>query len=382
MKKILSCILALLLAFGVCTLCFANESSNEGEKAFSFDENGKFKILMINDTQDVGKNADERMLTFVKNAIEKTKPDLIVFDGDQLCDIYPFASKKDFAIAIDKICSICENAGVPFAVTLGNHDHDRESVMAEDEQYELYAKYSCCVNKKGYDNFTFNIPIYSSDNEKIAMNIYIMDSNNTANGSYTGVNARQVEWYKNTSDALKAQNGGEVVPSLLFQHVTVKEIYQFLKECKWNDEGAFYSRRDGKWYTGDETKILSGQALEPPCCENFDVITGQYQAWVEKGDIIGAWFAHDHLNTFEGITDDGIRMGYNGGCGFSAYGDAGNRCMRVFEIDENDITNYETYLITYNEIVEPINFVLIDLLTPMWLTWVMKAVYAVIGWAL
>ena len=67
---------------------------------------------------------------------------------------------------------------------------------------------------------------------------------------------------------------------------------------------------------------------EAPCSENFDNITGQYQSWLEKDNIIGAWFGHDHVNTFEGVTDDGIRMGYNGGTGFRSYGN-GDRDLCV-----------------------------------------------------
>ena len=105
---------------------------------------------------------------------------------------------------------------------------------------------------------------------------------------------------------------------MLFQHVPVKEIYSFLKECDWKDDGAIYSRRDSKWYVLNE-EVAQGDFGEAPCSENFDVQTGEYQAWVKNGDIIGAFFAHDHNNNFVGTSADGIKMGYNGGTGFRAY---------------------------------------------------------------
>lgn len=41
-----------------------------------------------------------------------------------------------------------------------------------------------------------------------------------------------------TSDALKAENGGEPMPSLLFQHIPVPEIYELLKEVPKGTDGA------------------------------------------------------------------------------------------------------------------------------------------------
>ena len=114
---------------------------------------------------------------------------------------------------------------------------------------------------------------------------------------------------------------------------------------------------------------------EAPCPENFDVTTGQYEAWLEKGDIAGAWFAHDHVNNFEGVDDNGIRMGYNGGTGFRAYGSGDERSVRIFDIDENDVKNYKTELLYYRDLVGEENLVFSDILTPKWVIWVMKPLF-------
>ncbi|HAY72319.1 MAG TPA: hypothetical protein DCY31_00430, partial [Ruminococcaceae bacterium] len=86
---------------------------------------------------------------------------------------------------------------------------------------------------------------------------------------------------------------------------------------------------------------------------------------------IGAFFAHDHVNNFMGVTDEGITLGYNGGTGFSTYGRGGDRSARIFEIDENDVRNYETHLVTFND-VSPIkiNFYIMDLFSPVIATWI------------
>ena len=71
-----------------------------------------------------------------------------------------------------------------------------------------------------------------------------------------------------------------------------------------------------------------------------------------------------------GVTDEGITLGYNGGSGFSTYGRGGDRSARIFEIDEKDVRNYETHLVTFND-VSPVkmNFYIMDLFSPVIATW-------------
>lgn len=377
MKRIISVLLAILLVFCSSMFAFADNGATD---ALKFGSDGQLKIMMINDTQDVGKGSKSETAEFISAALDAEKPDLVVFVGDQLADIYPNATKEDYKLAIDKIIKPLQERNVPFLVTLGNHDHDRADVMSEDEMFEVYDSYDNCVALKGSnDPFTYNVPIYSSDGSRIALNIYMMDTNNKKDGGYEGIRSSQLEWYNQTSAALKAANGGETVPSLLFQHVPVKEIYSLFTECEWYAEDAIYASRDGKWYVLNEN-MASGDLSEPPCSENFDVQTGQYQAWVENGDIIGAFFAHDHTNNFVGTTEDGITMGYNGGTGFRAYGADCGRTVRVFEISENDVENYETHLIYYPELMgKKGGNLFFDTFSPSFLNSLMKVVYFFFG---
>ncbi len=377
MKKIFSVILAVVMALTCAVTAFAADT----DSVMKFNSDGKFKIMMINDTQDVGKGNKPQTVNFIEKALDTEKPDLVVFVGDQLSDMYPCASKKDYKKAIDNIIKPLADRNVPFLVTLGNHDHDRANVMSEDEMFDVYASYPNCIAVRGStDPFTNNTLVYGSDGESVAFNIYMMDTNNTANGGYTGIYKEQLDWYNAKSAELKAANGGKAVPSLLFQHVPVKEIYGMFTECKWNTDGAVYSRRDHKWYILNE-EMAKGDFGEAPCSENFDVHTGEYQAWVENGDIMGAFFAHDHNNNFVGKSADGIVMGYNGGTGFRAYGAKCGRTIRVFNLDENDVTNYETHLIYYNELMgESASNPFFDTFSPSILNKIMKVFYAMFGW--
>ncbi len=381
MKKILSVILAVVMVLTCAVTVFAADTT---DSVIKFNSDGKFKIMMINDTQDVGKGNKEQTVKFIEKALDTENPDLVVFVGDQLADIYPAASKEDYKKAIDNVVKPLADRNIPFLVTLGNHDHDRANLMSEEEMFEYYASYPNCISVKGStDPFTNNTLVYGSDGETVAFNIYMMDTNNTGStASYTGIYQNQLDWYNAKSAELKAANGGEAVPSLLFQHVPVKEIYGLLKECDWDTDGAIYSRRDHKWYVLNE-ELAEGDLGEAPCSEDFDIVTGEYQAWIANGDIMGAFFAHDHNNNFVGTSVDGIKMGYNGGVGFRAYGAECGRTIRVFNLDESDVTNYETHLIYYNTLMgEKASNPFFDTFSPAILNKVMKVVYALFGWAI
>ena len=135
---------------------------------------------------------------------------------------------------------------------------------------------------------------------------------------------------------------------------TVKEIYQFLTEVPEGTEGAVEGIFENAWYILDENADWVGDRnvmREAPASENPEKVTGQYEAWLEQGDIIGAYFGHEHINTFVGRTQDGIVMGYNGGFGFATYGDDGERYARIYDFDINDIANYKQTTIYYTETI-------------------------------
>lgn len=370
MKKVLSVFLAIAMCLLVSVPAFAANTTSD----LKFGADGKFKIMQLNDTQDMILK-DVAEVKLIEAAIAQEAPDLLVFNGDQLTDFFPGATEDGLKKCLSNLFDIIDGMDIPFLVTFGNHDHDYEDFFTIEEQMAFYKQYeNCIVPDNGCDPGTYNVPIMSSNGDKIAFNVYMMDTNNKRADSdlltgYEGVRPNQVEWYKQTSDALKAANGGKVVPSLLFQHIPVKETYQFLEEVPFSEAGddAVFSIDEFKWFKLND-KVIDGALGEVPCSEPLESHTGQYQAWLEKGDIVGAWFGHDHVNSFYGVTDDGIKMGYNGGTGFSSYGRGGDRSVRVFVIDEKDPANYETYEVTFNEMVLDIPFYFLDLFSPAMVT--------------
>lgn len=380
MKKILSVLLSVIMAFSVCTVAFAADAN----ETLSFDANGNFKIMQVNDTQDIDR-MNKRTVSFLKAAIEKEQPDLVVIVGDILSDAFIGATPERIRNAIRALGSIFNDAKVPFAVTFGNHDHDLEDTLAIADMMEVFKEFEYCVTGEGCDPGTYNIPVMSSDGSKIALNVYMMDTNNKDEeiGGYAGVNEGQVQWYKQKSDELKKANGGEVVPSLLFQHIPVKEIYQFCNRVPLTEANrAAFSMDDYKWYVLNEDYLIDKENAffgEAPCSEKLEKITGQYEAWLEKGDIIGAYFAHDHLNNFVGRTDEGIILGYNGGTGFHAYGNGDKRSVRIFEINENEAESYTSRSVLYSDVVGTLDFYPTDILSPVVVTVLIRILLRLVG---
>ncbi len=87
---------------------------------------------------------------------------------------------------------------------------------------------------------------------------------------------------------------------------------------------------------------------------------------IEKGDIVAAFFGHDHTNSFYGKTDEDIFLGCNASFGWKAYGTGSTtRQIKMTVVDEDDPTNPEIYSRTYTDLTgENGGFGPIDFISP------------------
>ena len=349
MKKTFAVVLSIILAFSCCAVLASAKTSEEVDTHLQFGEDGKFRIMQISDIQDYFpmKIATK---TVLKKVLAEYPVDLIVLTGDNIAStsvVKPYA-----ALAINEFMSIFEKLGTPVVMVYGNHD-DESTTADKAYQMSVYERYKCFIGCAGEDfgesNLgTYYVPIYSSADKNVMVNnIWMIDSGNYNNendlGGYGCVTKKQIDWYKSTSEKLERENGKKI-PSLMFQHIVVPEIWDALDEHDEKVDGSV--GHDGKYYTLPEGS--KGVLGETPCPPNYT--NGQFDAVLERGDVMAMFFGHDHVNSYE-ISYQGVDLVNTPGIGFRSY-NSEEEGVRLITLDENSPETYETETVTYFDLFD------------------------------
>ncbi len=316
-------------------------SKNETDKTIRFNSDGKLKILHITDTHLKFNHNFDPTIWMVERACDEENPDIVMLTGDIVlnCD-----NAEDTKKLINALMNIFDSRNIPVAVTFGNHDSE-QGAMSREELMAYYNTFSCSVSFDDGDALsgcgTYNIPVLSSDGETTKFNLWVFDSGDyDEEGRYSCVKPDQIEWYKQTSDKLKADNNGETVNSLVFQHIIVGEIYDVLQKTdSWKPYAYKHLYNKEDYYMFDPNRVNYGTIREYPCpgYNNY----GQFDAMVEKGDVLAMFTGHDHTNAF-GVEHKGIDIVNSLSTRYIGLFHSTQCGYRVIEIDENDTSVYET----------------------------------------
>jgi hypothetical protein len=335
-RAILSVFLVLTLAFLMTSPAFASAAP---KGTLQFNANGKFTIVQFADCQD-DVLPRQAMLKMMEDTLDKAKPDLVVFTGDNITGS-GVSGKILTEAAINAVLAPVVARGIPFAIVFGNHD--AESGVSKEDQLAMYQKIDGCLAYDAvpslYGCANYNLPILSSDGSKTAFNLWFIDSNayDTVKGGYDWVHDDQVQWYINTSTALEQANG-RLVPSLAFQHICAPETYNLLKQVQAGTANS--TVHYGKTYALElDPSMAQGHLGEWPCPS--DTISTEFQAFVDRGDVLGLVSGHDHINDFVG-TYKGVDIIQTPGASFQSYHDRAVVGSRIFVLDENDSWHYQT----------------------------------------
>lgn len=337
-----------------------------------FREDGTFRILHLSDIHEVSPEMDDdenrdipvhkslETVNVIKECIEKAQPDLVVFGGDNISGYWEEYTYDYLHETIEKIVAPIKEKNIPLAVVFGNHDSEGEEerpFIRRENHINIYAEYENfrgCYNEEDVTGCgNYSLPIMSNDGKKIAWNIWCMDSNDyirdenhrmVHGAGYGIVHPDQLEWYEKKSAKLREENGGKPVPSILFQHIPVHQEFDLFDFVDEKIEGA--PEKYGKSLVLKEGAISEGLVREAPCPPETE--RSQFESWKKMGDIVAAFFGHDHVNTFVAEVE-GIKLIQTLGAGYHTYGK--ERGGRLIVLHENS-TEIDTQTLVVERITE------------------------------
>ena len=355
MKRFLSLFLVGVLV--LLTIPYASAA----QAGLSFRADGTFTVLQLSDPQDDAHPAWD-MLNLLKRAVETADPDLIVLTGDLVEDsrvgdagvdalpgqegvnVTDLTGKLNYEktranveAAVKAELTVLEGFGVPYVIALGNND--RRVGLSSADWLEILSAYPHCIifdeSPDAQDGIDYHVTVKNTSGQD-ALNVWLMDT------CGSGISDEQVDWYKSTSREIAAANGGTPVPAMAFQHIQVSDIGNLFEPCAATDEGA---RKVSGGFVRLNKEIANGYnfyGYEP------GRTSYEFSAWKECGDVMAAFFGHQHVEGFSGVWD-GIELGFTYGCEMAKTGPYG---FRVFTLYENDIANYDNVSYTYSGYVK------------------------------
>ena len=98
--------------------------------------------------------------------------------------------------------------------------------------------------------------------------------------------------------------------------------------------------------------FTAGHLGEAPCPP--DIPSGEFAAMRDTGDVVAAFFGHDHKNDFVGTYED-IDLVNTAGTGFYIYGEREYHGARLVILHESTPAEYDTKMLYYKDLVsEPL----------------------------
>ena len=194
----------------------------EKPEPLKFGDDGKFRILHLTDIHDVEPAMDDdenkaipecrdrETINVIEKAVERTNLDLVVFGGDNISGYWEEFTYNYVQSTIQRITEPIRKRNIPLCVVFGNHDGE-EGFHTEFQMMQYMEYPNCRSNLNDADVYGCGnccVTIKSSNGEKDAFAIWLMDSNdyqrNSEGGlSYDCVHDNQIDWYEKRAAELK-----------------------------------------------------------------------------------------------------------------------------------------------------------------------------------
>lgn len=353
-----------------------------------FHKSGKFRVLQLADVQD-GPKVSKDTIALIGAAIRDARPDLVVFSGNQIAGYDPTfaatftkrrwktavgAAPKPADIArtrelvrgqIEQMVQPMVDAGVPWAVTYGNHDF--QCGLTNVQLDEMFREFPLCVNppesaKFGAETWsralpkerviasgepgTFAMPV-CDESENTVFGIVLADSGDYSETGGYGTPSQTALRFLRTVP----QWFGGSVESIVFQHMPLPQYYRVLKPVSRTTDQSVegYRNYSGQYFVLDDTKTERGGYLgEGVSCPDLD--SGEFDILCDSHAYFAVAAGHDHRNAFVGDYA-GIRMIATPTCGFDSYGPIPERrAARLFEFDIRHPFSPRTQLLQFGDL--------------------------------
>lgn len=311
MKKVFKILLSILL---VAVLIVAGSLGfvTFYHKDYKEADDTAFRILQITDVHILNdEKKDAKAFKTIDAMVETTNPDMIVLTGD-------LTSEKENFTAFKTMCEYLESFNIPWAFVFGNHEGldikyapdeviDPEKIADRQTLSDYLETLPNCIyeagdeNVDGMGNYYYNV---KDDNGNVITSLIMLDSHSydEENNGYDHFHDNQIKWYENTVKTIAKEVNGdesEVVPSLAFFHVPMKEYMTAYDEAKGTDNrlwGFCFPKEDGTPAVDDQ----------------------MFEKMVELGSTKGCFAGHDHMNNFS-VNYQGIRLTYGLSCDHNIY---------------------------------------------------------------
>jgi 3',5'-cyclic AMP phosphodiesterase CpdA len=292
-----------------------------------FNQQGTFRIAQFTDIHwNPTSENNPKNLETIRMVLESEKPDLVILTGD-------IVTAGPAAKGWTELGGALSESGIPWAVTLGNHDDEAD--MNREQIFALLTGLLGFVGSEGPDisgtgNYVLQVLHHAS--EQPAALIWCFDSHGypslKEHGDYDWIKHDQIEWYRNLSAAYTAKNNQQILPALAYFHIPLPE-YSLV---------AIQEDKTGRF----EEKVCSPE-----------INSGLFAAFLERGDVMGMFVGHDHVNNYIG-THLGIALGYGQHSGIDSYGEF-PKGARIVELQEG-VRSFTTWIRTAEGKMDLYNF--------------------------
>ena len=144
-------------------------------------------------------NVEDRLLRYVREAVERSNPDLILLVGDNV-----YGEFDDSGYALQLFVEFMDAFDVPWAPVLGNHDS--ETAKGIDWLCAQYENAENCLFKRGNLTGNGNYSVGITQGGKLLRTFFMMDTVSNRDGSKRsadGFAQDEINWYTQKMTAIK-----------------------------------------------------------------------------------------------------------------------------------------------------------------------------------